>query len=87
MAPCCPGLHPVPADPRLVALGSAIREARNEVGLSQEALAAETGIDRSYFGHVERGVKNPSYLLIDRIAGGLGLTVPELIQRALTRDD
>lgn len=87
MAPCCPGPQLVPADPRLVALGSAIRAARNEAGLSQEALAAETGIDRSYFGHVERGVKNPSYLLIDRIAGGLGLTVPELIQRALTSDD
>lgn len=77
----------MPADPRLAALGRAIREARNEAGLSQEALAAETGIDRSYFGHVERGVKNPSYLLMVRIAGGLGLTVPELIQRALTRDD
>jgi transcriptional regulator with XRE-family HTH domain len=87
LAPCCPGPHPVTADPRLVALGSAIREARNEVGLSQEALAAETGIDRSYFGHVERGVKNPSYLLIDKIAGGLGLTVPELIQRAITGAD
>ncbi|MBF6620991.1 MAG: helix-turn-helix transcriptional regulator [Patulibacter sp.] len=77
----------MPADPRLVALGTAIREARNQARLSQEALATETGVDRSYFGHVERGLQNPSYLVLRRIADGLGITLDELVGRALKLDD
>lgn len=50
-------------------------------------MAAETGVDRSYFGHVERGLQNPSYLVLRRIADGLGITLSELVDRALTLDD
>jgi transcriptional regulator with XRE-family HTH domain len=77
----------VPPDPRLVALGTAIREARTAAGLSQEGLAAETGVDRSFFGHVERGQQNPSYVVLLRIADGLGVTLDELIGRALRLGD
>jgi transcriptional regulator with XRE-family HTH domain len=41
--------------PALTALGEAIRAARIERGLPQEALAYETGLDRSYVGGIERG--------------------------------
>ena len=50
-------------DPALVALGAAIRRARTEVGLSQEALAVEADVDRSYMGGVERGEHNLSIML------------------------
>lgn len=44
-------------DPRLVAFGQRVRDLRKEKGLSQEAFADLTGIDRSYMGHIERGEK------------------------------
>lgn len=75
------------ADPRLLALGTAIREARNAAGLSQEALAAEVEIDRSYFGHIERGSRNPSILTLCKIAEGVGVPVWELTRRALEPGD
>ena len=43
---------------RLKAFGRKVREIRKEQGLSQEALAARAGLDRSYMGHIERGEKN-----------------------------
>ena len=42
-------------DPVLVALGAEIRRARASIGLSQEALAVDAGLDRSYVGGIERG--------------------------------
>lgn len=42
-------------DPVLIALGAAIRRARTGGGLSQEALAVDAEVDRSYMGGIERG--------------------------------
>ena len=42
-------------DKNLVELGQRIRDARKALGFSQEDLAHESGIDRSYIGGVERG--------------------------------
>ena len=42
----------------LVALGSAIRRARSTKGLSQEALAVDANLDRSYMGGIECGEHN-----------------------------
>ena len=44
--------------PALVSLGETIRSARLSLGLSQEALANATNIDRSYMGGIERGEHN-----------------------------
>jgi transcriptional regulator with XRE-family HTH domain len=41
-------------------------------GLSQEALAADAGVDRSYVGRLERGLENPTVSLLERIADTLG---------------
>ena len=67
----------------LVYLGNAIRAARKRSGLSQEALALESGLDRSYVGGIERGTRNVSYLNLLRIAAGTQVGLDEIIAEAL----
>ena len=55
----------------LVALGAAIRRARTGVGVSQEALAVDADLDRSYVGGIERGEHNLTAMNIVKIAGAL----------------
>ena len=64
----------------LINLGSIIREKREAQDLTQLELALKCGVDRNYIGMVERGERNPSYLSLQKIAKGLGLTVNELIK-------
>jgi len=65
-----------------VAFGAAIRSARKEHGVSQEALALKCGLDRSYFGAVERGERNVSLTNILKIATALQARPSELFARA-----
>jgi transcriptional regulator with XRE-family HTH domain len=58
--------------------GQAVRKARAAAGLTQEELADRCGLDRSYMGGVERGERNPTLSVIEKIAGGLGVTLTEL---------
>jgi transcriptional regulator with XRE-family HTH domain len=53
-------------------LAQRIREARLEAGLSQDALALQAKVDRSYVFQLERGIANPSLLIPHRIATVLG---------------
>lgn len=55
----------------LVSLGEVIRETRKSINLSQEALAADAGLDRSYMGGVERGERNLTLMNVCRIAAAL----------------
>jgi len=55
-------------DKHLVALGCQIRELRKSKGLSQEQLAWQAEVDRSYVGGVERGERNISFLTLIKIA-------------------
>ncbi|KQT57542.1 XRE family transcriptional regulator [Aureimonas sp. Leaf460] len=48
-----------------------IRKLRTEKGLSQQALALEIDMDRTYVGGVERGERNLSIDNLERIAAGL----------------
>ncbi len=60
------------------ALGRAIRLVRRARGFTQEQLASEIGIHRSYLGSIERGEKrNPGIASIARIARGLQRTPDE----------
>lgn len=58
--------------------GQAVRALRVANGLTQEELADRAGLDRSYIGGVERGERNPSLSVIEKIAEGLGVTLAEL---------
>jgi transcriptional regulator with XRE-family HTH domain len=66
----------------LQALGEAIRSARRERGYAQEAFAARVGLDRSYFGAVERGEFNVTIGTLLKITAGLGIRASALLRRA-----
>jgi transcriptional regulator with XRE-family HTH domain len=57
----------------LSALGEVIRSLRRKRRLSQEGLAHEAGLDRTYIGGIERGERNPSFLSLLRILRALGV--------------
>ena len=63
---------------RLLALGRQIRVLREQRGLSQEGFAAEAGLDRGYYGGVERGERNVAALNLIKIAAALGVEVGRL---------
>ena len=69
-------------DQILVDLGAAIRKTRKELGLSQEALAIDAGLDRSYMGGIERGEHNVSLVNVQKIADALGLKMSKLIDES-----
>ena len=71
-----------PRSPEHAALGEAIRLARVERGLSQEQLADAAGVHVTHLGGVERGVRNPNYSTLVRIAGALGVSPGTLVTRA-----
>jgi transcriptional regulator with XRE-family HTH domain len=68
--------------PALIALGEAIRHARNQQGISQEKLALMAGVDRSYVGRVERGDNNVAVLTLLKLAHALEVSVTELMKKA-----
>jgi transcriptional regulator with XRE-family HTH domain len=70
------------------ALGRAVRQLREEQGLSQEALAHKVGVHRTYLGGIERGERNVSFANILRIATALDVSPSELFghyERAVRR--
>jgi transcriptional regulator with XRE-family HTH domain len=68
-------------------LGKVIRQLRTDRGISQEGLAALSGIDRTFMGEIERGMANPSFDVLQRIAGGLGVRLSELVRRYESETD
>jgi transcriptional regulator with XRE-family HTH domain len=69
-------------DPALIALGMAIRAKRSNIGLSQEALAHDTGLDRSYMGGIERGEHNVAVINLLKICRRLEISLSALAQEA-----
>lgn len=69
-------------DKKLIRIGLAIRHRRKEVGLSQEALAAKAGLERSNVGKIERGENNLSILNLLRIAEALNCQAATILSTA-----
>ena len=67
-----------PRSPAHAALGDAIRQLRTRAEMSQEELAEAAGTDLTQVGGIERGVRNPSYTTLLRLATALGTEVGEL---------
>jgi transcriptional regulator with XRE-family HTH domain len=56
-----------------------MKRLRKERGWSQEALAGETGLDRTYISGIERVVKNPTITVIERVAAALSCKLGDLL--------
>ncbi len=69
-------------EPALAGLGAVIRALRQQVKLSQEALAVDAGLDRSYLGGIERGEHNLTLINLKKIAVALGTKPSQLLQAA-----
>lgn len=66
----------------LIALGLAVRQSRSEMGLSQEALAADANMDRSYVGGIERGEHNITVMNVIKLADALKTKPSLLLEKA-----
>jgi transcriptional regulator with XRE-family HTH domain len=69
------------------ALGEAIRQARSERGLSEEAVALDADMEPSWLSHIERGRRNPSWGTVQRIAAAIGVRVSDLALSAERIED
>jgi transcriptional regulator with XRE-family HTH domain len=56
-----------------------LRRLRVARGLSQEALAVDAGLDRSFVGRLERGRENPSMATLDRLSAALHVKLVDLV--------
>jgi transcriptional regulator with XRE-family HTH domain len=59
--------------------GRNVRKYRQQRKLTQEQLAFESEIDLTYMGGIERGKRNPSLLVMARIADALEVQLPKLL--------
>lgn len=60
-------------------VGANLRRYRHESGLSQEGLAAEADMHRTYVSGVERGIRNPSVVILGRLADALEIPAWKLL--------
>lgn len=63
-------------------LGVNVRRCRKLRGMTQEQLALEVGMERSYVSDLERGTRNPSVRALGRLADALGIEAQELLRRS-----
>jgi transcriptional regulator with XRE-family HTH domain len=61
-------------------LGANVRKLRHAKGVSQEELALDAGMKRSYVSDLERGTRNPSVRALGRLAEALDVEPSELLK-------
>ena len=66
-------------------VGINLRRLRQDRGLSQEELAFESGLHRTYISGVERGVRNPTVLVLQEIATALEVPAAQLLEETPRR--
>jgi transcriptional regulator with XRE-family HTH domain len=76
-------VHPQAGPER--AFGQALREVRRERGFSQERLALESGLDRTYISLLERGVQSPTLRTIFKLSSLLETPASEIVRMAEIR--
>lgn len=61
-------------------LAKNLRRLRKEKDLSQEQFAFEAQIHRTYISDLERGARNPTIIIVEKLAIALGVTASELLE-------
>lgn len=61
-------------------VGKNVRELREGLNLSQEELGFRANLDRTYVSGVERGVRNPTVVVLSRLAEALCVVPARLLQ-------
>ena len=69
-------------DKDLIAVGQALRELRLQRGFSQEVLAVDAGVERSYMGAIERAEVNVTLVVLSRICRALRVRPSDLLEKA-----
>ncbi len=57
-----------------------LRRLRHKTGLSQESLAYEAGVNRTYISKLEKGISHPGLEIIGKLAAVLGVEPAELLR-------
>ena len=65
-------------------VGLNVKQYRKKRGLSQEGLALECGVHRTYVSGVERGIRNPTVVVLERIARALDEPLSRLLDDIAT---
>jgi len=63
------------------AFGEILHELRTDKGLSQESLALESGLDRTFISLLERGQRQPSLTTVFQLAAALDMRPHEIIKQ------
>lgn len=61
--------------------GKKLKKIRLEQGLSQEALALSAELDRTYIPSIEKGERNVSITVLEKLAKALGISISELLDK------
>lgn len=62
-----------------IKFGKHLRKLREERGWTQEDLADKAGMHFTYIGQIERGLRNPSLVNLERLAKALGINAGKLL--------
>ena len=63
-------------------LGLNLKKLREEQGFSQESFADHCGLHRTYISGIERGVRNPTVVILDKLARALKVQAGQLLDDA-----
>jgi transcriptional regulator with XRE-family HTH domain len=66
-------------------VGENVRRLRARKGWSQEQLAFESGLHRTYISGVERGARNPTVMVLKELADALGASPADLLRPTAPR--
>lgn len=64
----------------LLNLGKKVKLRRQKMDLSQEEFSDKAGLHRTYISQFERGLRNPTYTTLVKIATTLGISLKELLE-------
>jgi len=65
-------------------VGLNLKKLREEQGFSQESFADHCGLHRTYISGIERGVRNPTVVILDKIAKALKVPAGQLLEEIRT---